>query len=67
MPKKFSRTCPVCGRPQLKNLSTYLLKAHGLSSEQRRPYLKQDQVSSWQASCQPPSAITEKPGEKRVS
>ena len=67
MPRRFPRTCPVCGRPRSKNLSTHLLKVHGLSSEERRPYLKQAQVSSWEASCQLPSAITEKPREKRVN
>ena len=67
MPRRFPRTCPVCGRPHLKNLSTHLLKVHGLSSEERRPYLKQAQVSSWATSCQLPPAITEKPREKRVN
>ena len=67
MPRQFSRTCPVCGRPDLKNLSTHLLQVHGLSSEERKSYLKQAQVSSWQASCQSPTSNTEKPIEKRVS
>ena len=48
MQRRFRRTCPVCGRPDLKNISTHLLQVHGLSSEERKPYLKQAQVSSWQ-------------------
>ena len=46
MQRRFRRTCPVCGRPDLKNISTHLLQVHGLSSEERKPYLKQAQVSS---------------------
>ena len=38
------------GRSHLKNLSTHLIKMHGLSSEKREPFLKQAQMSSWQAS-----------------
>ena len=67
MQRRFRRTCPVCGRPDLKNISTHLLQVHGLSSEERKPYLKQAQVSSWQVACPPPSANAEKPREKRVS
>ena len=67
MPRRFPRTCPVCGRPHLKNLSTHLFKVHGLSPEERKPHLKQAQVSSWQVTCPPPSANAEKPREKRVS
>ena len=46
MPRRFRRTCPVCGRPDLKNISTHLLQVHGLSSKERKPYLKQARVSS---------------------
>ncbi len=56
------RTCPVCGRPNLKNLSTHLLKVHGLVSRERQHFLKHAQVSSWH-----PSPYPEKPrttGEK---
>ena len=67
MPRRFPRNCPVCGRPHLKNLSTHLIKVHGLSPEERKPHLKQAQVSSWQVARQPPSANAEKPREKRVS
>ena len=73
MPRRFPRTCPVCGRPHLKNLSTYLLKLHELSSEERRPYLKQAKVSSWQLDVNNPYNMTmsyiniKKPREKRVS
>ena len=47
MPRRFRRTCPVCGRPDLKNISTHLHQVHGLSSKERKPYLKQARVSSW--------------------
>ena len=47
MPRRFHRTCLVCGRPDLKNISTHLLQVHGLSSKERKPYLKQARVSSW--------------------
>ena len=47
MPRQFRRTCPLCGRPDLKNISTYLLHVHGLSSKERKSYLKQARVSSW--------------------
>ena len=47
MPRRFRRTCPLCGRPDLKNISTHLLHVHGLSSKERKPYLKQARVSSW--------------------
>ena len=65
MQRRFRLTYSICGRPDLNIISTHLL-VHGLSSEERKPYLKQAKVSSWQASCQPPSAITGKPREKRV-
>ena len=72
MQRRFRRTCPVCGRPDLKNISTHLLQVHGLSSEERKPYLKQAQVSSWQPRVERSPHMTmsymnvEKPGKKRV-
>ena len=72
MQRRFRRTCPVCGRPDLKNISTHLLQVHGLSSEERKPYLKQAQVSSWQPRVERSPHMTisymnvEKPGQKRV-
>ena len=72
MPRRFPRTCPVCGRPHLKHISTHLLKVHELSSEERRPYLKQAQVSTWQLHVDNPYNMTmsymnvEKPGQKRL-
>ena len=33
--------------PDLKNISTHLYQVHGLSSKERKPYLKQARVSSW--------------------
>ena len=47
MPRRFRRACPVCGRPDLKNISAHLYQVHGLSSKERKPYLKQARVSSW--------------------
>ena len=72
MQRRFRRTCPVCGRPDLKNISTHPLQVHGLSSEERKPYLKQAQVSSWQPRVERSPDMTmsymnvEKPGQKRV-
>ena len=76
MQRRFRRTCPLCGRLDLKHISTHLLQVHGLSSEERKPYLKQAQVSSWQPHVDKPPHMTmsfhpymnnEKPREKRVS
>ena len=47
MPRRFRRACPLCGRPDLKNMSTHLYQVHGLSSKERKPYLKQARASSW--------------------
>ena len=66
MQRRFRRTCSVCG-PDVKNISTHLLQVHGLSSEERKPYLKQAKVSLWQASYEHPSVNPEKPREKRVN
>ena len=70
MQRRFRRTCPVCGRPDLKNISTHLLQVHGLSSEERKPYLKQAQVSSWQPRVERSPQMSYinvgKPGQKRV-
>ena len=72
MQRRFRRTCPVCGRPDLKNISTHLLQVRGLSSEERKPYLKQAQVSSWQPRVERSPHMTmfymnvEKSGQKRV-
>ena len=71
MQRRFRRTCPVCGRPDLENISTHLLQVH-LSSEERKPYLKQAQVSLWQPRVERSPHMTmsymnvEKPGQKRV-
>ena len=72
MQRRFRRTCAVCGRPDLKNISAHLLQVHGLSSEDRKPHLKQALVSSWQPRVErsPHIAMSymnvEKPGQKRV-
>ena len=72
MQRRFRRTCPVCGRPDLKNISTHLLQVHGLSSEERKPYLKQAQVLSWQPRVERSPHMTmsymnvETSGQKRV-
>ena len=72
MQRRFRRACPVCGRPDLKNISIHLLQVHGLSSEERKPYLKQAQVSSWQPRIERSPHMTmsymnvDKPGQKLV-
>ena len=72
MQRRFRRTCPVCRRPDLKNISTHLLQVHSLSSEERKPFLKQAPVSSWQPRIERFPHITmsymnvDKPGQKRV-
>ena len=47
MLRRFRRTCPLCGRPHLKNLSTHLYQVQGSFFKERKPYLKQARVSSW--------------------
>ena len=61
MPRRFRRTCPVCGRPDLKNISTHLYQVHGLSSKERKPNLKQARVSSWH----PYTDLSRPPGGKK--
>ena len=42
MPYKHRRACPICGKPNLLNLSGHLRQVHGLWGEgQRQPWLKQ--------------------------
>ena len=68
MQRRFRRTCPLYGRPDLKNISTHILQVLGLQSKERKPYLKQAKVSSWQPYIdKSPYMNSEKPGEKRVS
>ena len=50
MPRRFARTCPLCGRPGLINLSTHLLQVHLETNKERELLLKQAKVSSWQPS-----------------
>ena len=66
MQRRFRRTCPVCGQPDLKNISAHLVQVHGLSSEERKPYLKQAQVSSWQPRVERSYMNVEKPEQKRA-
>ena len=47
MRRRFHRTCQVCGRLDLKNISIHHLQVHGVSSEERRHYFKQVQVSAY--------------------
>ncbi|CAB4000964.1 Hypothetical predicted protein, partial [Paramuricea clavata] len=55
-----------CGRPDSKNISTHLLQVHGLQSKERKPYLKQAKVSSWQPYInKSPYMNSEKQGEMR--
>ena len=42
MPYKHRRVCPICGKPNLLNLSGHLRQVHGLWNEdQRVPWLRQ--------------------------
>jgi len=40
MPYKFRRVCPICYKQELLYLSDHLRKTHGLSIEERQPWLK---------------------------
>ena len=39
MPRKYTRTCPICEKAGLKNLSSHLDAVHDLDSSQRIKYL----------------------------
>ena len=60
------RTCPVCGRPDLKNTSTHLHQIHGLSSKERKPYLEQGRVSSWHPYSDLPRPSGGEQGTKKI-
>ena len=40
MPYRHRRMCPICFKPHLLSLSNHLRQVHGLSSEERQPWLK---------------------------
>ena len=40
MPYRHRRMCPICFKPHLLSLSNHLGQVHGLSSEDRQPWLK---------------------------
>jgi len=40
MPYKHKRNCPLCCKQDLANLANHLLDVHGLSNEERQPYLQ---------------------------
>ena len=40
MPYYHRRICPICGKQNLLKLSNHLSQNHGLSSEERRPFLQ---------------------------
>ena len=40
MPYTRRRACPICGKPNLLKLSEHLRQVHGLSTEERQPWLK---------------------------
>ena len=63
MPRRFRRTCPICRRPDLKNISTHLYRVHGLSSKERKPYLEQARASS----CHPYTDLFRHSGGKHVT
>ena len=56
MQRRFRRTCPVCGRPDLTNISTHFLQAHGLFQPRvkRSPHMIMSYMN------------VEKPGQGRV-
>ena len=40
MPRKYPRTCPICGKSDLKNLSSHLDQVHNVDGEERTRYLQ---------------------------
>ena len=40
MPRKYTRTCPICGKSTLKNLSSHLDQVHDIDGEKRTRYLQ---------------------------
>ena len=49
MPYKNRRNCPLCCKPDLLSLSHHLSQVHGLTSEERSPWLKSAMFSSTNA------------------
>ncbi len=47
MPYKQKRSCPVCGKRDLKTIHTHLRNVHKFDREQRKPLLKEAKHSSW--------------------
>ncbi len=47
MPYKQKRSCPVCGKRDLKIIHTHLRNVHKFDREQRKPLLKEAKHSSW--------------------
>ena len=39
MPFKFKRICPICGKPELKNISSHLEQVHDIDGKQRKKWL----------------------------
>ena len=46
MPYRHRRVCPLCGKQDLLYLADHLRQFHGLSSEERQPFLKRALLSS---------------------
>ena len=40
MPRKYTRTCSICGKSDLKNLSSHLDQVHDVDGEERTRYLQ---------------------------
>ena len=47
MPRRLRRTCPVCGRPDLKNISIHIFTKFMAYLPKRENLIKQARVSSW--------------------
>ena len=46
MPYKHRRNCPLCCKPNLLYLANHLSQVHGLTSEERQPWLKSAMFSN---------------------
>jgi len=51
MPYKHRRKCPICCKPDLLYLSDHLSQVHGLTSEERKQWLKSAVFFRYQITC----------------
>ena len=47
MPYTQLRSCPICGKRNLKTIHTHLRNVHALGREERQPWLRMAKASSW--------------------